>query len=266
MSKSGFVKTKCGIASYSVDKPNPPVCLKYPFGAPRGKQEVEHEGGKGTSVDVAVEQWCNDIDGQKLIDSPEDSKRTHVRRFGFGHWGVPDRQSYWLKAEYAKRPGCQGHEFPHKTNCHAAIKEGLDTCNPGEGRTGGLSMSGIGCIDYSIHVTDMMQDDNPPWRKAPNRRFPAPEYLPGKGLGGKPHTPVCYEKNTQLGRSISNGDLEKAIAAFCVNGGKMTGMDNTKYFHYPPKGQTQFYDDKLKMHLNFGSETGTFYDDQHWCE
>ena len=76
MSKSGFVETECGIASYSVDRPEASDCWDDEFGAPRGKKEVDEEGGVGTSVDDALIEFCDDIDGQKVIESSDESQ-TH---------------------------------------------------------------------------------------------------------------------------------------------------------------------------------------------
>lgn len=77
------------------------MCWDYEFGAPRGRKEVDQEGGIGMSVDDALEQFCNDIDDQKVKGDVE-----HLRRFGFGEWGIQDRRSYWLRAQYAPCDGC----------------------------------------------------------------------------------------------------------------------------------------------------------------
>jgi hypothetical protein len=173
MSKFGYVETDCGIASYSVDRPEAPECWSVTggqaFGAPRGQKEVDEEGGVGTSVDHAINEFCNDIDGQKVVDSNDEAQNSHYRRWGYSEFRVSERRSFWLKAEYAPGPACQGYEFPHKTNCRAALSQGLETC--GGTRTFGLKIHGIGCIAYSIHVTSNVHDDSPPWRD-PVVRFP----------------------------------------------------------------------------------------------
>jgi len=53
-------------------------------------------------VDEAIEQFCNDIDGQKVFN--QDGKRDIARRWGFSEWRVPSRSSYWLRAEYKAYP------------------------------------------------------------------------------------------------------------------------------------------------------------------
>jgi hypothetical protein len=254
MSRAGHVETDCGVASFTVDRPNPAVCWSWPFGAPRGQKEVDHEGVGGTSVEQAIEQFCNDIDGQKVEATFEEARNQHARRWGFSEWGVPDRRSFWLRAQYASRPNCQGYEWPHKTNCKAAFKQGMEQCSPGQGRTGGMIIGGIGCIDYSIHLTDNVFDDSPPW-KEPSLRFPPPLNAPGRN--GKSHLPFCYDDahGYQATRPLSDADLNKAIDAFCQNGKDILGWKG-HMFSYPPDGQPRFYpNDDLTLIFTMGAQT-----------
>ena len=251
MSRAGYVETDCGVASYSVDRPNPATCWTWPFGAPKGQKEVDHEGVPGTSVEQAIEDFCNGIDGQKVEESDDETKNQHARRWGYAEWGVTDRHSFWLRAQYASRPSCGGWEWPHKTNCKAAFKQGMEQCAAGVGTTGGMIIAGIGCIDYSIHVTDNVFDDSPPW-KTPTLRFPPPLDAPKPGGGS--NTPQCYT-NTQATRPLTDDDLYRAIDAFCQNGNDIQGFSG-HMFNYPPDGQTPFYpDDKYIMIFTMGAET-----------
>ncbi|KAF2653177.1 hypothetical protein K491DRAFT_680775 [Lophiostoma macrostomum CBS 122681] len=237
----------CGIASFTVDRPNPATCWSWPVGAPRGQKEVDHEGVPGTSVEQAIEQFCDDIDGQKVEATFDEAKNQHARRWGFAEWGVPDRRSFWLRAQYASRPNCQGYEWPHKTNCKAAMKQGMEQCSPGQGTTGGMIIGGIGCIDYSIHLTDNVFDDSPPW-KEPTLRFPPPLDAPKPGGGS--HTPNCG-----CGCKMVPTCCLRAIDAYCQNGNDIQGWQG-HMFNYPPEGQTQFYpNDDLTMLISMGAQT-----------
>ncbi|KAF2114463.1 hypothetical protein BDV96DRAFT_600430 [Lophiotrema nucula] len=266
MTKAGFIETDCGIASYSIDKPNP-ECWPAAVGVPRGLKETEDQ--PGTSVDEALEDFCNNIDGQKVEDSSDDSVKMHAKRWGFAEWGVPDRRSFWLRAQYANRSGCGGYEWPRKTNCKAAFKEAMETCAPDSPRTTGFIVSGIGCIDYSLHVTDNTHDDSPPW-KDPVIAFPPPISAPSKGAE---NSVVCATIGG-YGRPLTKDDMEKAFDAICQDGKDIRGFgDNPKWSNmidYPPQGQPQFYpNDRLTMHLTMGAATpdnGEPYPyDDNWC-
>jgi hypothetical protein len=272
MSKTGLVETDCGIASYSVDKPNPPECWPADFGAPRGQKEVDEEGGGGTSVEAALESFCNDIDGQKVEDNTDEEKTTHAKRWGYAEWRVSNRRSFWLKAQYASRPGCQGYEFPHKTNCKAALRQGLDACSANQGRTTGFSIQGIGCIDYSIHISDSTRDDSPPWKETV-KEFPPP--LSAQKIGGGAHEVNCTWYTTP-GKPLQDQDFNNALDAFCKDGADIKGWGRDHWddmTDYPPEGQPQFWAGKqLGMHLTMGAKTVNNdgndepYEDISWCQ
>ena len=254
MSRVGTAKTECGIASYSVDRPDRPTCFEFHAdGAPRGQKEINEEGGSGTSVDQAIDQFCNDLDGQQVFGLNDESKRMRVRRWGYAEFKIPERRSFWLKAEYAARPYCAGYEFIHKTNCKAALSQGMSFCAAERPRTKGFSIHGIGCIDYSVHVTDNVFDDSPPWR-APVLRFPPPDDATKKG-GGGPNPLLC--RGFYSVAPITEEDFNKAIDAFCKDGSKIVGygkkLDNMMW--YPPQNDVPFYPGKFDQRLNMGAET-----------
>jgi hypothetical protein len=259
MSTSGHLENECGIASYSVDKPEFPNCSRWPdYGAPRGRKEVEAEGGQGTSVDDAIEQFCNDQDGKKVypkeknVDSPS-------RRWGYSSRSVPNRYSFWLKAEYHGLPYCQGkgEETILKTNCKAALRQSMSQCAVAyktHGRTHGFTARGLGCIDYGVYLSGVMKDDSPPW-KGQKMGFPPP--YDALGQNGKPHETQCFDKTASY-RSVTNDDLEIAIAAFCKNGIPIQGLGQhgEKMFNWPPKDKPQYYpNDDSNMHLAIGAQT-----------
>lgn len=276
MSKAGFIDTDCGTASYTVDTPNPATCFEFDMGAgaPRGQREIDDQGVQGTSVEQALEQFCNDIDGQKVEASDDGDKvNQHTRRWGYAVFGVPDRRSFWLRAQYAPRPGCQGYEWPHKTNCKASFKQGMGQCSGGP-RTDGFLIQGIGCIDYSLHVTTNVFDDSPPWTK-PTLRFPPPEDAPKDGNTNRLE---CQDQG-QPSRPLSDEDLNKAIDAFCsdregkeIRGFHERGHQWANFYDYPPRGQPQFYNhEKYTMHRAMAAETVNYgapapYDDMDHCK
>ena len=260
MSTSGQIKNECGTATYTVDKPTFPNCFNWPdYGAPRTKKEVNDQGPKGTSVDEAIEQFCNDQAGKKVypknknVDSPS-------RRWSYSSRNVTSRYSFWLKAEYHGLPYCQGkgEETILKTNCKAAFRQSVQQCaivKKSNDRTHGFNARGLGCIDYSIHLSGNMHDDSPPWRKDPPKRFP-PSY-DVQDQRGKVHETRCFDK-TASSRNIAESDQEIAIAAFCKNGIPIQGygQNGEKMFNWPPKDKPQYYpNDGLNMHLTIGAQT-----------
>lgn len=267
MSKTGLFETDCGTASYSVHRPDAPQCWPGKVGAPRGKKEVDEEGGVGTSIDNAIVEFCNDIDGQKVVESVDVDESIRARRWAYSEWRVPDRKSFWLKAQYAPRPGCQGFELPHKTNCKAALRQGMDIC--GGSRTTGFMIHGIGCIDYSIHISDNTHEDSPPW-KDPNIVFPPPN--DAKYKNGDVGKAQC--KGTKYNK-ISREDVDAGIASFCADGKEVTGwgwQDVKGLTNYPPEGQPQFYDNdpnqRYNLHMVLGAKIPEGQDPYQdpWCK
>jgi hypothetical protein len=133
-------------------------------------------------------------------------------------------------------------------------------------------MTGIGCIDYSIHITDNIYDDSPPWDK-PTLRFPPPL---NAQKDGHAQSVKCTEW-AQPTRPISEYDMDRAIDAFCENGKEIAGFHVGKrrwgeMFNFPPRGQPQFYKhEDLRMHIAIGAATvnvgnPTPYDNMDYCK
>lgn len=181
---------------------------------------------------------------------------------------MPNRSSFWLRANVngVKKEG----NFT-KDDCIAALTDSLSECDPNSDTTHGFTAS-VGSVDYSLDLSGVTQDGNPPWAEKP--AFLASEFAPRKGLGSAGHSPACYAPSDDVGRKISEPDLASAVDAFCIDGIDVKGFG--KYwdamFQYPPKGQSQFYNsDALKMHLLLGAETINNgakepYDEMNWCK
>jgi hypothetical protein len=154
----------------------------------------------------------------------------------------------------------------NKENCLEALNKGMEHCDPGNGYSHGLAGS-VGCLDYSIDLSGSTKEGNPPW--AEQHAFPTPEDLPGHSV-----KPDCAASRYWSDRPLTDFDLERAIDAYCVDGKEIKGAG--KYgendFHFPPKGQPQFYqDDSYTMHIALRAETinngaRAPYYDMNWCK
>ncbi|KAF2120142.1 hypothetical protein BDV96DRAFT_641993 [Lophiotrema nucula] len=255
MAESGVITIGCGEYTYTVFPP--PIkleitCRNHPRSAPQ--HDSDAQGALG--VDSAVDQFCSDNDGRVEIDLSQ--------RYGITEFGIADRNSFWLRASL---DGCSDAQKIVKDECTTALKNGTQQCDPQSTETHGVT-SKVGCLAYSIDLGGAM---TPPWAEI--HEWPAPEFLPGRGLGGAANEPIPYGSDIQLGRPLSNDDIESSIGAFCRDGQEINGYgkDNEAMYIYPPKGTTQFYpDDSLTMNLALGAETMNNgaswpYDDMNWC-
>ncbi|KAJ4364159.1 hypothetical protein N0V83_009614 [Neocucurbitaria cava] len=269
MASRGSIDLGCGAYSFAINsKPaaespkSSTKCRNHPLSAP--KHDANANGA--TSVDAAAQRWCSDNDGHALTG--ETGKNEVYFRWGITQLSVPNRSSFWLRASL-NGDNKQGKVI--KSECIAALTDSLAQCDVDKDVTHGFTAS-VGSIDYSLDLSGVTVDGNPPWNEKP--AFPAPEFTPGKDLGGAAQSPTCYPSDAELGRKVSGVDLESAMNAFCVNGADIAGFGYhwDKMFQYPPKGQPQFYNSaSTKMHLEFGAETINNgakepYNDMSWCK
>ncbi|CAO2649935.1 Nn.00g012270.m01.CDS01 [Neocucurbitaria sp. VM-36] len=262
----GSIDVGCGSYSFAINSkpqfPKTPItCRNHPLSAPK------HDGNANgaTSVEAAIQRWCSDNDGHALT---KDAGNDIIYwRWGITQLDVPNRSSFWLRANL-NDDNKQGNLV--KDECIAAFTDSLSQCDADKDVTHGFTAS-VGSIDYSLDLSGVTVDGNPPWNEKP--AFPAPEFAPGKDLGGAAQSPSCYPPDAELGRKISQADLESAMDAFCVNGADIQGFGYhwDKMFRYPPTEQPQFYNSEAsKMHLEMGAETINHgakepYDDMRWC-
>lgn len=267
MAASGGITIGCGTYSFTIESKPKPVessikCRNHPLSAP--KHDSNANGA--TSIESAARNWCQDNDGHMINRTP--GTDNIFWRWGITQLDVPNRSSFWLRANVN---GVNKEGKFVKDECIAAITDGLSKCDSNSDISHGFTAS-VGSMDYSVDLSGVTQDGNPPWAEKP--AFPAPEFVPGKDLGGFAHSPACYAPEDSVGRKLSEGDLASAVDAFCVDGADIKGFG--KYWdamvQYPPKGQPQFYNsDALKMHLLLGAETINNgakqpYDDMDWCK
>lgn len=257
----------CGSYSFAIDtkakepvddKPEPPkvsiTCRNHPLSAP--KHDTNAKGA--TSVESAMNKWCSDNNEHAVGNDI-------FWRWGVTELDVPNRNSFWLRASMNgdKKEG----KFS-KDDCSAAIKAGIEQCDTGKDVNHGFTAS-VGPLDYSLDLSGVTQDGNPPWKEHP--AFPAPEFAPGKKTGGAANRPICY---ADYGRKLSTTDLESAVNAFCRDGADIIGFGKhwANAFQYPPKGQPQFYASQSStMHLELFAETVQNgapepYDNMDWCK
>jgi hypothetical protein len=91
---SGAINIECGTYSFTVHHhvQSSVSCRNHPLSAPKNDNVADG----ATSVESAIQTWCNDYDGHIFTgNSVADSV---YRRWGYTKLHVPDRSSYWLRA------------------------------------------------------------------------------------------------------------------------------------------------------------------------
>lgn len=260
MAGTGGIDVGCGSYSYSIFSPSrePSItCRNHPLSAP----QYDSDADGGPSVGSAINQWCGDNHGKR-----PDTENIYWR-WGITQLGVPNRSSFWLRAT---ANSCDRPESIVKDECVKSLTDGMTQCDPESVVTHGLTAS-IGCLVYDLDLSGVTRGESPPWDEKP--AFPAPEFAPGKGLGGAANKPLCYDPSIQKGQKIFEDDLNKAIDAFCIEGKKIEGFgeDWEHMFRYPPDEQDSFYQEGRPMHLNLGAENKQnggpdLYDNMDWCK
>lgn len=267
MAASGAIDVGSGSYSFAIDgnmstRKVFTTCRNHPLSAP--KHDSNSNGA--TSAEAAIQKWCSDVDNHTVTKKSGDD--VLYSRWGVTKLGVTDRSSFWLRVSVNSN---SQEAKVAKDECITTLKQGLEQCDANRDETHGFTVT-AGSLDYGLDLSGVTQDGNSPWNEKPG--FPAPEFVPGKDLGGAAYEPICYPSNTDLVRKLSDSDLSNAINAFCMNGADIKGFGNywENMFQYPPKGQPQFYNsDSLKMHLLRGAETISNgakqpYDDMNWCK
>lgn len=208
------------------------------------------EQAEGTSVDDAYDEWCDSIAGVKVYDKPNEN--ILYKRWGYAEWGVPNRHSFWLKAMYVDRDGCQGWEEIHKHNCKAAMRVGMETCANGSPRTLGMSIPGKGCVDYSIHISDGVHEGSPPWNDhvvgyPPPESALSPDYNYSNLTCG-----TDYVSGVKPGARVNRKDIDAVVNQWCSGDGGW--MEKTKH-------------EKIGPFLFIARVAGgKKYKDPKWCE
>lgn len=232
------------------------ACRNHPLSAPRNKKD----SSGGPNVEDAIESWCKEHDGKDVNDEG------FYGRWGITRQGVPGRSSFFLRASRT----CKSADKFNRWECKRALEDGLSKCDTGS-ETHGLASS-VSCLDYSIDLSGVTYDGMPPWaEKVEDRRFPPPEDAEKKNGGGRGNTPICTSGRGE--RPLTDGDLNRAIDAFCQDGKKIMGFGKYSegFIDYPPKTEPQFYPhDGLTMHLTLGMQTVENgapepYQDMRWC-
>ncbi|KAJ4359515.1 uncharacterized protein N0V89_000070 [Didymosphaeria variabile] len=261
MGAGGGIYIGCGSYSFSINQPKSKAkitCRNHELSAPQ--HDSESEGA--TSVESAITQWCDDNDGKKVIGTD-----SIYERYGTTDLGVSDQSSFWLRGSLS----CGDTETVRKDDCKKSLLDGMAQCDPDGKATHGETAS-MGCLDYSLDLSGVTQDDNPPWNE--KHQYPPPESAPS-GKDDESANSVICDTRAQPGRALTEDQTNEAIAAYCKNEAAIPGFGDrwSNIFNYPPKGEAQFYsDDRFTMHLALGAETidnkegNEFYKDTAWCE
>ncbi|KAF5868715.1 uncharacterized protein Bfra_012046 [Botrytis fragariae] len=214
------------------------------YSAPR-----DDDNSGGVTVNSAIAQWCSDNHGKRIdwLVSEDISWR-----FPINNLQVPDRSSFWLRANMNDE--CNPIHGAHPTKeatfdkdqCIQALHDGMNQCDDKKTRTHGHTTES-NCVDYSIILSGITRS------------------------GDKDTAPSCA--NGQAGRPLSSTDIDAAIDGFCTNGAEIKGYGKhgENMYDFPAEGQPQFYNNDLyKMHLTMGAETvenggPVPYKNMKWC-
>lgn len=151
--------TGCGTFSYEITGDGVPdkaaQCTQAQVKAPKRDRDVT---GKGTSVEKAYTQFCEEYDGKTLEDSSTLDRK--YKRYGVSSWGVENRVSFWISASFIK--GCTGKVTIKKDTCMKKFKGGLDSCDKDNGFSGGFTADEQ-CIQYLVETGYELRDDGGRW-------------------------------------------------------------------------------------------------------
>jgi hypothetical protein len=268
MSKRASQDIHCGTFSYEISdkkqivEAEPTQCLKGKWGAPRGEQEIKKAGVGGTSVDSAYNQWCQEIDGKEVKDQLV--LDTLYDRWGFSDLNVPDRHSFWLRAKYAKREGCQGTGTAKADICKEAIQKAMETCAPSSGFTQGFIAKPEGCVDYSVEISGSVHEGSPPWDDHVVN-FPPSEDT--EAQSGGTNIPSCSSIAGIKHRVAKVADLEKAIDEYCSNGSEFEMENSNEDWRTHNAGiSIALASSTFKKSSGPGSNSKRPVKDMRWCE
>ncbi|KAF2113656.1 hypothetical protein BDV96DRAFT_578169 [Lophiotrema nucula] len=151
----------------------PYECYKRPWGAP-----IFETTDDSFPVSEKITQFCKDYNQTSI--GPSQDPPDKYERNDISGWDVPQRQSYWLRASTSDFPGCEDTQLISAENCQLTLYYGMNYCRErnenGDDRTiFGFKIPGDGCTDYTLDISDILDDTEPPWNGPPAVRYPPPE-------------------------------------------------------------------------------------------
>jgi hypothetical protein len=201
-----------------------------------------------------ITKFCGDNHGVIVgKDSPEDR---YIREDVSG-WGVPKRQSYWIRANAAPFSQCLTGTID-KQDCIDVLYNALNKCDSGD-LTFGARAQGDACVQYTFDISDVVSEGEPPWHEL-LPHYPGierPELRPNFQGDPMPQTLCPNDSDCQLndiqcmgeGPGFNIKDAEQAIEDFCRQEGE----------HYPTRSVQV---DRFEVSSYFAAHT---YLDQRWC-
>jgi hypothetical protein len=172
---------------------------------------------------------------------------------------VPKRSSFWPRVNPASS---DKKAVVVKEQCISAFTDGLQDCDSESDKAHGFTAV-VGTAKYSLRLSGLVAEDDPPWQGSEKLSFPPSKYQSrynGAIDNGDPWGVGCDPPDRDPGHKLYPDDIDEAINYFCVDGGALKNFQNglawTGMIDYPPKGQTQFYyNGKGKSsHLAIGAE------------
>ncbi|KAF1997829.1 hypothetical protein P154DRAFT_578565 [Amniculicola lignicola CBS 123094] len=227
--KSSSMSSMPSSSSASSPTPIPPNPI------PRDPDECYHRywGAPKMEADEAtvpafhrITKFCSDNhDVEVGKDFPDDR---YVRE-DLSSWGIPKRQSYWIRANAAPFTQCATGVID-KQDCIAVLYNALDKCDPGD-ITYGVRAQGGGCVQYTLDVSDVVNDDEPPWNEhvAHYPGIERPELHANEQDDTMPQTPCPNNPDCQMNdiqckvgsdTSFDMADADQAIEEYCNTKGK----------------------------------------------
>ncbi|KAH4219132.1 hypothetical protein HBI06_191950 [Parastagonospora nodorum] len=257
IAQTGFLDARCASYAFSIEVPKPPeVKAKIECRSSKGHFAApKYDGAGKPSVETAIKEWCTSND-QTYLNSDRDER---YGRFDIAQLGVPKRSSFWPHVNLASS---DKKAVVVKGQCISAFTDGLKECDSESDKTHGFTAV-VGTAKYSLELSGLVAEGNPPWQGSDKLSFPPSEYQSrynGAIDNGDPWGVGCDPPNRDPGHKLYPDDIDKAINYFCVDGGALKNFQNglawTGMIDYPPKGQTQFYDNGKgkSSHLAIGAE------------
>jgi hypothetical protein len=174
-----------------------------------------------TSVLDAIKEFCKNRHGERATPDNFVYDRWDVSGFG-----IPKRQSMWIRASPGPYEQCQKGGAVWERNCVDVLTSAMRECHPGSPYSHGFKAQGRNCVEYMVDLSASIHEGDPPWDEHVIK-YPPPETVMAYDI--QPPTDEKAEGKAEIYCSVrkdskwSWDDANKAIDQYCGNDRPYTG-------------------------------------------